>query len=116
LTDVGPKLNVVAQPLGLTVRRHPEYDEDYFRRSDNLPFAEAGIPAHTLGVAFGFPDYHRPGDEWPKLDYPHFARVTSFVITAVRTLANATAQPQWSKTNKTALEYQRRDQRQITQK
>ena len=43
--------------------------DEFFERSDNYAFALAGIVAHTVVVAFDYPDYHGLGDEWQKIDY-----------------------------------------------
>lgn len=31
-------------------------------------FANLGVSARTLSLALNYPDYHRPGDHWDKLD------------------------------------------------
>ena len=41
-----------------------EEGDQFFESSDNPPLAAVGVPAHTMAVAFMFPDYHQPGDEW----------------------------------------------------
>ncbi len=41
--------------------------------------ADAGVPAHTLAVAFGFPDYHGKDDTWDKIDYDNMARVNRMI-------------------------------------
>jgi hypothetical protein len=42
-----------------------------------------------------FPDYHQPGDEWPKLDYNNLALVDRTVALAVYQVADSTEIPQW---------------------
>src|SRR5437879_6359589 len=51
------------------------YGDSFFARSDNAPLADQGVPAHTLAVAFDFPDYHKVTDEWRKIDYDNMAKV-----------------------------------------
>ena len=41
-----------------------------------MSFAEKGIPAHTVLVAYTYPDYHGLGDSWEKIDYENMAVVT----------------------------------------
>ena len=53
--------------------------------------ANAGIPAHTLCVAFIFPDYHNVGDHWEKIDYANLAKVNRMIALALLTLANNAA-------------------------
>ena len=71
----------------------------FFAASDNLPFADAGIPAHTLSVGYIFPDYHQPGDEWPKLDYANMCKVDRTIADGIRKLADSAAAPRWDPVN-----------------
>jgi len=79
--------------------------DDYFARSDNHAFAERGIPAHTIVVAFEFPDYHAAGDVWEKIDYDNMARVDRMIALATIMLADSEAPPRWNLENDTALRY-----------
>jgi Zn-dependent M28 family amino/carboxypeptidase len=80
---------------GLQVVKNAQLNERYFAQSDNQALADDGVPAHTLSVGYMFPDYHRPGDEWPKLDYPNLAKVDRTVALAVYDVADSTDTPQW---------------------
>jgi hypothetical protein len=77
------------------INRAPSSDA-FFLRADNATFARAGVPAHTISVTYMFPDYHQPGDEWQKLDYPNLARVDRAIALGVMALADAKAAPQWN--------------------
>ena len=48
----------------------PYPEQELFLRSDNTPFAQKGIPAHTISTAkmSSEPFYHKPGDEIETLD------------------------------------------------
>jgi hypothetical protein len=94
LTDVVRK---AGDATGLQVVKDENLNVRYFAQSDNQPLADAGIPAHTLSVGFMFPDYHKPGDEWPKLDYENLAKVDRTVALAVFRVANSLDTPQWNK-------------------
>jgi hypothetical protein len=74
----------------------------YFDRSDNYAFALAGIVAHTIVVAFEYPDYHAMGDEWQKLDYANMAKVDKGIGAGLLFLANGPERPHWSETTDTA--------------
>jgi hypothetical protein len=80
---------------GLQVVRNEQLNERYFAQSDNQALADAGVPAHTLSVGYMFPDYHKPSDEWPKLDYANLALVDRTVALAVYSVADSTEAPQW---------------------
>jgi len=83
---------------GVKVYETPNGD-DFFDRSDNLAFAEHGIPAHTLAVTFEFPDYHERGDVWQKIDYGNMAKVDRMIALGVEMLADSVAPPRWNSEN-----------------
>jgi len=94
LTDVVRK---AGEATGLQVVKNEQLNVRYFAQSDNQALADAGVPAHTLSVGYAFPDYHKPGDEWPKLDYDNLAKVDLTVALAVFRVANSIETPQWNK-------------------
>ncbi len=67
--------------------------DDYYGRSDHYNFAAQGIP-----VVFFFSglheDYHKPGDELPKIDRAKLLKVTDLVVRLVRDTADADGRPQ----------------------
>ena len=67
--------------------------DEFYDRSDNYSFAEAGVVAHTRVVAFEYPDYHAPGDKWEKIDYANMARVDRGIAAGILQIADATAPP-----------------------
>jgi Zn-dependent M28 family amino/carboxypeptidase len=80
---------------GVQVVKNTQLNELYFAQSDNQALADAGVPAHTLAVGYVFPDYHQPGDEWPKLDYGNMAAIDRTVALAVYQVADSADTPQW---------------------
>lgn len=84
-----------AKTEGDTVFRK-ETADDYFDRSDNYSFAMAGIVAHTIVVAFEFPDYHEVSDQAEKIDYANLAKVDRGIAAGIAAVANATETPKWS--------------------
>jgi Zn-dependent M28 family amino/carboxypeptidase len=104
-SEVGQILQNAARPLGVKILEHPKYSDEFFERSDNEALARRGIPAHTLSVAYAFPDYHKVSDEWPKLDYRNMALVTRALTFGVLAIANRTAPPKWTTDNPSAEKY-----------
>jgi Zn-dependent M28 family amino/carboxypeptidase len=80
---------------GVRVLSDKQNGGSFFARSDNLPFAEKGIPAHTLAVAFEFADYHQTGDKWQKIDYDNMAKVDRMVALGLIMLADNPHPPRW---------------------
>jgi hypothetical protein len=103
-SDVGPALRRAGAAVGIDVTKHPRFSDAYFGASDNASLARAGIPAHTISVAFQFPDYHRLGDEWSKLDYANMAKVDRMAALGLVELADGPA-PRWNPDNPKAAPY-----------
>jgi Zn-dependent M28 family amino/carboxypeptidase len=101
-SDVGKILKLAGERTGIQVRGDGLNPDPYFERSDNLSFAEKGVPAHTLAVAFEFPDYHSVGDDWRKIDYENMARVDRMVALGVLMLADEAIPPHWNEENSAA--------------
>lgn len=103
-SDLPARIRIAASEAGIEIRPHPEGDY-FFRQSDNLPLAVVGIPAHTLFVAAQFPDYHKPGDSWEKLDYGNMAMICRAAALGVLRLADEETPPQWNAANRAAKPY-----------
>jgi Zn-dependent M28 family amino/carboxypeptidase len=98
-SDVTTFLTRAGERVGIKVYRDAQGSDEYFTRSDNDALAEQGVPAHTICVAFDYPDYHGLGDEWPKIDYDNMAKVDRMVLLALLDLANTEKEPQWNAQN-----------------
>lgn len=104
-TDLGPILDRSSEKVGIKITKHPRNSDAFFFRSDNATLAREGVPAHTVCTAFEYPDYHRVGDSWDKVNYDNEARVLRGVAVALLDLANSNKEPQWSPTNPKAARY-----------
>ena len=92
-----PKVFAEAGRLtGITIAKNPRNSDPYFGRSDNQSLADLGIPAHTLSVAYDFPDYHKVSDTWEKIDYDNMAAVDRAVALGMLKLASDAAPPKWN--------------------
>jgi Zn-dependent M28 family amino/carboxypeptidase len=89
-TTMGEQLAAAGSP----VVPDPRPDQRFFFRSDNVPFALAGIPAHTLSSYGMHTDYHQPSDEVDAVDFSHMAAVVDAAVQAVRFLADG-PRPEW---------------------
>ena len=98
-SDVTQYFEKAGARLGVNVYRDAEASDAYFTRSDNDALAEQGVPAHTLCVAFDFPDYHGVGDEWQKINYENMAKVDRMVLLGLIDLANSEKVPEWNTQN-----------------
>jgi len=105
-SDLARTLQEAGAHTGVKVYDTPNGD-DFFDRSDNETFAERGIPAHTLVVAFDFPDYHAAGDVWQKIDYDNMAKVDRMLALATILLADNPEAPKWNRENPKTEEYRK---------
>ncbi|HTE44363.1 MAG TPA: M20/M25/M40 family metallo-hydrolase [Gemmatimonadaceae bacterium] len=79
---------------GLPVEPDKRVCQGFFERSDNIAFARAGIPAHTLSTFDLHADYHTVKDESSLANIPHMTAVIRAAVSGVELLANGTS-PQW---------------------
>ena len=98
-STISATFKAAGDAMGIKVYKHPTNSDAFFRRSDNQSLADLGIPAHTLGVTFEFPDYHGAGDHWDKIDYANMERIARLVAFGVITLANDPKEPRWDESN-----------------
>jgi hypothetical protein len=104
-SDVPSILADAAQAAGVKVYKNPQNSDAYFSRSDNQSLADLGIPAHTLCVAYDFPDYHKVSDSWEKIDYDNMAMVDRAVALGMLRLASDEAPPKWNEQYAPARRY-----------
>ena len=104
-TDLGPIFQAAGEKLGIRVYKHEQNSDAFFGRSDNQALADAGIPAHTLCVAFVYPDYHQPGDHWEKIDYDNLARINRMVALSLLGIAENPVAPKWNEANPKTARY-----------
>lgn len=93
------------EQVGVSVYKDEKRSDPFFARSDNQALADIGIPAHTLCVAFEYPDYHAVGDEWQKLDYDNMAKIDRMVALGVISMANSDTAPPWNESEAKARKY-----------
>jgi len=104
-SDMTKVLRDAGALTGIKVYKNEKNSDPYFARSDNQALADMGVPAHTLGVAFDFPDYHGVGDEWQKIDYANMAKVDRTVAIALLHFASDAPPPQWNASNPKTKKY-----------
>ncbi len=79
----------------IAVVADPRPSQHFFERSDNIAFAERGIPAHTLSSFDLHADYHQPSDDLSHIDFAHMTAVIDSAARAVQLLANGPL-PVWN--------------------
>jgi peptidase M28-like protein len=104
-SNVGEIFKAAGDLVGVKVFKHPTKSDTYFGRSDNQALADLGVPAHTLSVAYEYPDYHRVGDHWDKIDYDNMAKVDRMIALGLVMIANNPIEPKWDEANPKAARY-----------
>jgi Zn-dependent M28 family amino/carboxypeptidase len=95
-SDVGSIFQSAGALTGIHVYKHERNSDAYFSASDNAALAALGVPAHSLSVAFNYPDYHGVGDHWDKIDYDNMARVNRMIALGLVMIANNSEEPKWN--------------------
>jgi hypothetical protein len=90
-STMGPMFAAAGLPI--VADRRP--DQQFFTRSDNIAFAQMGIPAHTLSSYNMHDDYHHPSDDVAHIDFAHMTSVVQAAAVATRLLADGPA-PRWN--------------------
>jgi hypothetical protein len=94
-----------AQAAGVRIWKDAASSDAYFGRSDNQSLADLGVPAHTLSVAYQFPDYHKVSDTADKIDYDNMALVDRGIALGLLKLATDAEPPKWNEAYAPALKY-----------
>jgi Peptidase family M28 len=102
------------QRSGLPIMADMRPSQSFFTRSDNIAFAQAGIPAHTLSSFNLHTDYHGVGDEVSKIDFGHMAALINTGARAVWVLTEGPA-PTWNRGGRPCPAVPRPPQPQLTQ-
>ncbi|HKI20561.1 MAG TPA: M28 family peptidase [Isosphaeraceae bacterium] len=106
-SSLGTTFQRAGQRLSIRVSKNDRFSDRFFMASDNVTFARRGIPAHTICVAYLYPDYHGLGDHWEKVDYVNMARVDRMLALGLLMLANDPERPKWNESNAKAATYAR---------
>jgi len=94
------------EQTGVKVYERKTGKDPYFARSDNQALADAGIPSHTVAVALEFPDYHKVGDEWDKIDYTNMTVIDRMLGLGIISLASDPQFPKWNESDPNTKTYQ----------
>ena len=78
----------------VNVKPGPPEDKELFKRSDNFPFVEKGVPAHSI-MSSDDDDkcYHQPCDEIKRVNTQHITTVTRAIAMAAETLISGKDTP-----------------------
>lgn len=104
-SEVGAIFQQAGRLTGIEVYKHPRNSDAFFGRSDNQAMADQGIPAHTLCVAYQYPDYHQPGDHADRVDYQNMAAVDRMVALGILMICERKEPPRWNGENPRAKKY-----------
>lgn len=104
-SEVGDAIVKAGVATNIKIWKHPVNSDRYFGASDNQALADQGVPAHTISVAYGFPDYHGADDDWEKVDYANMEKVDRAIALAVLNIANNPTAPKWNADNPKAAKY-----------
>ena len=106
-SDITKAFEMAGKATSVKIYRPENNADEYFARSDNQALADQGVPSTTLLTTFEFPDYHKVGDEWDKLDYGNLARVDRTIALTVMMIADDPEPPHWNEGNPKTEKYRK---------
>jgi hypothetical protein len=104
-SDITAAFKMAGEATGVKIYRPENNGDDFFARSDNQSLADQGVPDTTILTTFEFPDYHKVGDEWNKLDYSNLEKVDRAIALTVMILADDPQAPRWNEGNSKTERY-----------
>jgi peptidase M28-like protein len=104
-SDISTAFEMAGAATGVKIYSPEKNGDAYFARSDNQSLADQGVPAHTFLTTFEFPDYHKVGDEWDKIDYANLEKVTRTIALTVMMIADDPQPPHWNESNPKTEKY-----------
>ncbi len=106
-SEITAAFELAGKATGVRVYSPENNGDAFFDRSDNQSLADRGVPSTTIVTNFDFPDYHRAGDEWEKLDYPNLEKVDRTIALTVAMIADDPQPPRWNESNPRTEKYVR---------
>ncbi len=98
----GDQLTAACSAFGLDAYADPAPEQGLFDRSDNVNFAQVGIPAPTFSPGFRNFDqailktYHQPTDEADSLDFSYLHRFCQAYALSAKLIGDLDQAPRWS--------------------
>ena len=93
-SNLGSLMAVGAKRADVEIFNHKKFGKMLYKSSDNFPFVQSGVIAHSISAGSLHSDYHRPGDEWEKLNLPHMTRIIRGLVAATLPIANGDLTPE----------------------
>ena len=92
-SDLGELMRVGAARVDVEIFEHPQFSNRLYRASDNWPFVQAGVIAHSFSAGSLHDDYHQPSDEWEKLELRHMTLVIQGLFVGSLPIADGALTP-----------------------
>lgn len=86
-----------ADRAGIRVFEHPRFSAMLYGASDNASFVRVGVVAHSFSAGSLHADYHKPSDEWEKLEIPHMTAVIRGLFAGSLPIAHGQQTPKAAK-------------------
>ncbi len=97
-SDLGSLMAIGAKRTGTLVFEHPRFSgRMLYGASDNWPFVQKGVVAHSFSAGSLHRDYHQPSDEWKKLEIDHMTAVIKGLFAGSKPLADGILTPKRKK-------------------
>jgi hypothetical protein len=101
-TDANTQVEEATKTFGLQIVKDPAPEQNLYERSDNISFANAGIPAINFSPGLTemdeaiFKYYHQAADNPNSIDYDYLLRFCKAFANTARLIADRKDAPKWS--------------------
>lgn len=92
-SDLGKLMAKHSNRCEVEIFNHPNFSEMLYRASDNWPFVQHGVIAHSFSAGSLHKDYHKVTDEWELLNTEHMTKVIQGLFSGSLPLANGEVTP-----------------------
>ncbi len=92
-SNLGSLMAASSKSIEVEIFEHPRLSSMLYQASDNASFVNRGVIAHSFSAGSLHNDYHRPGDEWEKLELPHMTKVIQGLFVGSLPMANGEVTP-----------------------
>ena len=92
-SDLGALMAIGAKQAGVEIFEHPRFSNMLYRASDNASFVNKGVIGHSFSAGSLHNDYHKPGDEWEKLEIKHMTTVAKGLLAGSYKIADGELTP-----------------------
>ncbi len=92
-SDLGELMAAASERSDVEIFQHPRFSDMLYRASDNWPFVERGVIAHSFSAGSLHQDYHKVTDEFELMQTDHMTQVIKGLFAGSLPIAHGEVTP-----------------------